>query len=168
MLCFGSIRLVKVAEISCFSFVMWPRDFVGVVSSSWVTTQLSLRAIGLIEVEIMALIVSFSISIPIPIPIPMPSFQYEGLQMAVVQLIDFQSRLHTIWIRPTLHYPFNWNLLIVRHSKLKIVGYRTVLHFLTNWWYLLDIFCFPTLFFLPCRIRFIHFYFQLVEKFEPI
>ena len=27
-------------------------------------------------------------------------------------------------------------------------------------------FCFPTTFFLPCRIRFIHFHFQLVEKFE--
>ena len=29
-------------------------------------------------------------------------------------------------------------------------------------------FCFPTTFFLPCRIRFIHFHFQLVEKFEHV
>ena len=27
-------------------------------------------------------------------------------------------------------------------------------------------FCFPTTFFLPCQIRFIHFYFHIVEKFE--
>ena len=29
-------------------------------------------------------------------------------------------------------------------------------------------FCFPATFFLPCRIRFIHFHFQLVEKFEHV
>ena len=46
------------------------RDFVDVVPSSCVTTLLSLGSTDLMEVEIMA----FIISVPIPIPIPMPRF----------------------------------------------------------------------------------------------
>ena len=42
------------------------RDFVGGVDSSEVTTRLSLGYIGLMELEIVA----FVISVPVPIPIP--------------------------------------------------------------------------------------------------
>ena len=45
-----------------------PRDLDDLVSSSRVTTLLSLRAIDLMEVEIMTFIISVPISIPIPIP----------------------------------------------------------------------------------------------------
>ena len=41
--------------------------------------------------------------------------------------------------------------------------YRDILFFK-----LISNFCFPTTFFLPCRISFIHFHFQLVEKFEHV
>ena len=54
-------------------------DLVGRVPSSWVTTQLGLVSIDLME--LMAFEVS--VLIPIPIPIPMPRFQCRGLQMAI-------------------------------------------------------------------------------------
>ena len=63
-------------------FVMWPHDFVGVVPLSWVTTLISLGAMGFKEVEIMAFIISVSIPTSVPIPIPMPRPQCQGLQMA--------------------------------------------------------------------------------------
>ena len=44
------------------------RDFVGGVDSSEVTTRLSLGYIGLMQLEIVAFVVS------VPIPIPMPRF----------------------------------------------------------------------------------------------
>ena len=43
----------------------------------------SLGSIGLMEVEIMAFVISFTI----PIPIPMPRFQCRGLQIALVLYI---------------------------------------------------------------------------------
>ena len=44
------------------------RDFVGGVDSSEVTTRLSLGYIGLMQLEIVAFVVS------VPIPIPLPRF----------------------------------------------------------------------------------------------
>ena len=44
------------------------------------TTLLSLGSIGLMELEIMAFVIS--VPIPIPFPIPMPRFQCRDLQMA--------------------------------------------------------------------------------------
>ena len=54
------------------------RDLVGGVPLSYDTTLLSLRSIGLMEVEIIA----FVISVQILIPIPMPRLKCLGLQMA--------------------------------------------------------------------------------------
>ena len=62
----------------CDSVIEVPRDLDDVVSSSRVTTLLSLRAIDLMEVEIM----TFIISVPISIPIPIPRIQSWGLKMA--------------------------------------------------------------------------------------
>ena len=58
------------------------RDFVGGVALSYNTTLLSLRSIGLMEVEIMA----FVISVQILIPIPIPRLKCLGLQMAQFKL----------------------------------------------------------------------------------
>ena len=58
------------------------RDFVGGVPLSYDTIHLSLRSIGLMEVEIMA----FVISVQILIPIPMPRLKCLGLQMAQFKL----------------------------------------------------------------------------------
>ena len=47
-----------------------------------VTTLLSVGSIGLMELEIMAFVISVPILVPIPIPIPMLRFQCRDLQMA--------------------------------------------------------------------------------------
>ena len=60
------------------------RDFVGGIPSSKVITLLRLGSIGLMELEIMAFVISVPIPVPIPIPIPMPRFQYRGLQMTTL------------------------------------------------------------------------------------
>ena len=52
------------------------RDFVGEVPSSWVTILLRLGFIGLMELEIMAFVIS------VPIPITIPKFQCPDFQMA--------------------------------------------------------------------------------------
>ena len=39
-----------------------------------------------------------------------------------------------------------------------------LLHVSTNWWYSLDIFCFPSTFFFTLRMRFNHFYFRKVWR----
>ena len=60
-----------------------------------------------------------------------------------------------------LYYPFSWNQLVMRHNYW-------LLHFSTNWWYLLDIFYFPTTFSFACWTQFINFYFQLVKNLEHV
>ena len=59
------------------------REFVGEVLSSLVIILLSLGSIGLMELEIMAFVISVPIPIPFPIPIPMLRFQCRDLQMAL-------------------------------------------------------------------------------------
>ena len=50
-------------------------NFMGEVLSSLVIILLSLGSIGLMELEIMAFVISVQIPIPFPIPIPMLRFQ---------------------------------------------------------------------------------------------
>ena len=68
-------------------------------------------------------------------------------------MFQVQAKISTIW-------PVFPDYLSVSHDY--DVGYYTFQ--LTD--DLLDIFCFPTTLLLPYRIRFIYFYFQLVEKLE--
>ena len=48
------------------------------------TIMLSLGSIGLMELEIMAFVISVPIPVPFPIPIPMLRFQCRDLQMAAI------------------------------------------------------------------------------------
>ena len=66
------------------------RDFVDGVSSFNVTTMQSLGSIDLMELKIMA----FVISVPIPIAIPIPRFQCRGLQMPVDVLQSKSCNIH--------------------------------------------------------------------------
>ena len=68
--------------------------------------------------------------------------------------------------KPALHHPFKWNQSISFITQL--IETSRLLHFSTNWCYLLDVFYFFTTLFLLSWKRFIHFGFQLVEKIEHI
>ena len=84
LLNFGYTGIMKV-EIYHFLFVTWPLGRCVTWLCGWGPLILSdhptsLGSIGLVELQIMA----FVISVPIPIPIPMPRFQCPGLQMAAL------------------------------------------------------------------------------------
>ena len=70
--------------------------FVVGVLSSLVTTLQSLESIGLVELEIIA----FVISVPIPISFPMMRFHCRGLQMAfLITFCDKKTSLNYVFFK---------------------------------------------------------------------
>ena len=87
------------------------------------------------------------------------------------RIISSGSLLYRYFASITLRFVNGFRCVkaLRRYYTIGLIETCRLLHFLTNWLYLLDIFCFLTKLFLPCCIQCIRFYyFQLVENFEHV